>query len=62
MFSKDSIAFLDDLAANNNRTWFEENRSQYEALVREPARQFIAEMARPLRRTFAPIRARVAVR
>ncbi|EXI87136.1 MAG: hypothetical protein AW11_02746 [Candidatus Accumulibacter regalis] len=53
MFSKDSIAFLDDLAANNNRTWFEENRSQYEALVREPARQFIAEMA-PLLETFAP--------
>ena len=38
---------------NNNRTWFEENRSQYEALVREPARQFIAEMA-PLLETFAP--------
>ena len=53
MFTRASIKFLDDLAANNNRIWFEENRSQYEALVRAPALAFISEMS-PVLKTFAP--------
>lgn len=53
MFTRASIKFLDDLAANNSRIWFEENRSQYEALVREPALEFISEMS-PVLKTFAP--------
>lgn len=53
MFSTATIKFLDELAANNNRIWFEENRSRYEALVREPALAFIAAMA-PVLQTFAP--------
>lgn len=53
MFTRASIKFLDDLAANNNRIWFEKNRSQYEALVRAPALAFISEMS-PVLKTFAP--------
>lgn len=53
MFTAASLNFLDDLAANNNRIWFEENRSRYEALVREPALEFISEMS-PMLKTFAP--------
>lgn len=53
MFTTASIKFLDDLAANNNRIWFEENRSRYEALVREPALAFISEMS-PVLHSFAP--------
>ncbi|MCB1933903.1 MAG: DUF2461 domain-containing protein [Candidatus Accumulibacter sp.] len=53
MFTRASLEFLDDLAANNNRAWFEENKSRYEALVREPALTFISEMS-PLLKTFAP--------
>ena len=48
MFSKATLGFLDELAANNERAWFEENKPRYEALVREPALEFIAAMAAPL--------------
>ena len=53
MFTKATLQFLDQLAANNNRAWFDENRSRYEALVREPALDFIDAMA-PALQTFAP--------
>ncbi len=37
-----TLAFLEELAANNDRGWFAENRERYEALVREPSLDFIA--------------------
>ena len=53
MFSKSTFKFLDQLAANNNRTWFEENKPRYESLIREPALEFIEAMA-PALKMFAP--------
>jgi uncharacterized protein (TIGR02453 family) len=53
VFSKSTFSFLDELAANNNRAWFEENKSRYEELVREPALDFIEAME-PALKTFAP--------
>lgn len=53
MFTKATFAFLDELAANNRRDWFEANKARYETLVREPALDFIAAMAPELER-FAP--------
>ena len=53
MFCAATFSFLDDLAANNNRAWFEANRLRYEAEVREPALEFIAAMA-PLLDRVAP--------
>lgn len=53
MFGKATFAFLDELAANNDRAWFEANKARYETLVREPALDFIAAMAEPLQK-FAP--------
>ncbi len=53
MFTKATLKFLDELATNNNRTWFEENKPRYEALVREPALDFIEAMD-PLLAKFAP--------
>ena len=50
MFRKATLAFLDELAANN-RTWFEANKPRYEALAREPALEFIAAMAPALARS-----------
>ena len=44
MFSKASFQFLDELAANNERHWFEANKPRYEELVREPALEFIAAL------------------
>lgn len=45
-FDADLFAYLNDLAANNERTWFNENKSRYEASVKEPALDFI-ESFRP---------------
>jgi uncharacterized protein (TIGR02453 family) len=53
MFSKATLEFLDELAANNNRTWFKENKPRYESLVREPALDFIEAMA-PALENIAP--------
>jgi len=53
MFTKATFKFLDELANNNNRAWFESNKPRYESLVREPALEFIGAMA-PVLKTFAP--------
>ena len=53
MFTKATLKFLDELGANNDRTWFEANKPRYESLVREPALEFIAAMG-PMLETFAP--------
>ncbi len=53
MFTETTFTFLDELAANNNRAWFEANKPRYEALVREPALEFIDAMA-PALSKFAP--------
>jgi len=52
-FSEPTFAFLSELAANNNRDWFNENKGRYESQVREPARGFIRAMA-PELKMFAP--------
>ena len=44
-FPSQTLAFLDELARNNERAWFNANKPRYEALVREPALAFIDEMA-----------------
>jgi uncharacterized protein (TIGR02453 family) len=53
MFTAATFGFLDELAANNDRAWFDANKARYEAVVREPALEFIAAMG-PLLRGFAP--------
>ncbi len=53
MFEKTTLEFLDELAANNDRAWFEKNKPRYESLVRAPALDFISAMG-PVLETFAP--------
>ncbi|MCF8149253.1 MAG: DUF2461 domain-containing protein [Burkholderiaceae bacterium] len=53
MFSKTTFKFLDELAANNDREWFQANKPRYESLVREPALEFISAMG-PALEKFAP--------
>ena len=47
-FNKSTIAFLEELAANNNRDWFKENKPRYEELVLDVALRFIQSMQDPL--------------
>ena len=44
-FTKKTFAFLKDLARNNNREWFQANKSAYEEEVKEPSLRFIVDFA-----------------
>ncbi|WP_275096305.1 DUF2461 domain-containing protein [Sedimenticola hydrogenitrophicus] len=44
-FPEATLMFLGELKANNNKTWFNDNKPRYEALVREPALALIESMA-----------------
>ena len=52
-FDPSILGFLDELAQNNERDWFAENKHRYERLVREPALDFIVAMD-PLLDRIAP--------
>ncbi|MCU0627235.1 MAG: DUF2461 domain-containing protein [Gemmatimonadaceae bacterium] len=43
-FPPDALRFLRDLAAHNDRTWFEANRPRYEQHLREPMAALVDEM------------------
>ena len=47
-FATATLAFLEALAANNNREWFKENKSRYEEQVLDVALRFIQSMQDPL--------------
>lgn len=47
-FTPRLFSFLRDLAAHNEREWFQANRERYERDVREPARAFIRDVASDL--------------
>jgi uncharacterized protein (TIGR02453 family) len=49
-FDKDTFAFLRELAANNDRDWFAENKDRYEESVKEPFLQFINDVGPELRK------------
>jgi uncharacterized protein (TIGR02453 family) len=44
-FRPEAIAFLADLAANNDRTWFTPRKAQYEELVKHPLEALCAALA-----------------
>ena len=47
-FEPETLKFLEELAANNNREWFKENKSRYEEQVLDVALRFIDSMHDPL--------------
>ncbi|MDH3538506.1 MAG: DUF2461 domain-containing protein [Acidimicrobiia bacterium] len=47
-FTAGTFDFLRDLAANNSRAWFNDNKARYEASIKEPALDFIEDFATPL--------------
>lgn len=48
MFTRKTTKFLKELSSNNNREWFGSHKDEYEALVRDPALEYIEQMAVPL--------------
>ena len=49
-FSDDTFAFLRELARNNDRAWFNEQKARYETSVKAPALAFVADAAAPLQK------------
>ena len=52
-FTAATFTFLEQLAENNDKSWFEMHKSEYEDLVRTPALEYIRAME-PLLAGFAP--------
>ena len=42
-FPKDAVAFLTELEENNNRAWFQENKTRYQAVLKEPFEAFVED-------------------
>ena len=49
-FTPQLFKFLRDLESNNDRSWFKANQAEYERVIREPALDFINDIAKPLAR------------
>ena len=47
-FTPKLFTFLRRLAENNDREWFKAHQAEYEAIIREPALDFINDFAEPL--------------
>jgi uncharacterized protein (TIGR02453 family) len=47
-FKPETLRFLEELSANNNRPWFNENKARYEQDVLDVALRFIQSMQQPL--------------
>jgi uncharacterized protein (TIGR02453 family) len=47
-FSKQTVEFYTQLKKNNNKSWFEEHKSDYETYVMTPARDFVVAMGERL--------------
>ena len=56
-FTLATFTFLKDLASNNNREWFQENKQRYERQVKEPALRFITDFAPHLKKISPHFRA-----
>jgi uncharacterized protein (TIGR02453 family) len=48
-FPGECMAFLASLRENNNKTWFEAHRKEYERFLLEPARGFVTSMGERMR-------------
>jgi uncharacterized protein (TIGR02453 family) len=53
-FPPGAVTFLEGLRENNNKTWFEAHRGEYEGQLLEPTRTFAEDMAERLNAVVAP--------
>ena len=56
-FRPEAIDFLADLAQNNDRTWFQPRKAEYETLLKEPMEAFVATLAERFAAHDLPLRA-----
>ena len=56
-FSRDAMQFLVDLALNNERSWFQPRKAEYERLLKEPLEALCADLAVEFDKRDIPLRA-----
>jgi uncharacterized protein (TIGR02453 family) len=56
-FTPDALQFLVDLAFNNERSWFQPRKADYERLLRQPLEALCADLADEFARRRLPLRA-----
>jgi uncharacterized protein (TIGR02453 family) len=56
-FQPEAIEFLADLAANNERAWFQPRKAEYERLLKDPLEALIATLAERFEARGIPLRA-----
>ncbi len=56
-FSNEAIQFLRDLAANNDRAWFQPRKADYERLLKEPLEELCAALGDRFARLHVPLQA-----
>ncbi len=56
-FSPAAIQFMADLAANNDRAWFQPRKAEFEALVKEPMEALMSALADQFAARGVPLRA-----
>ena len=49
-FEPDFIEFFKELAANNHKDWFDENRQRYHNVVKEPFKKYVADVIAAVRK------------
>ena len=47
-YSSQTLPFLNSIRQNNNKVWFEAHKNEYEKLILNPSRAFVAEMGEHL--------------
>jgi uncharacterized protein (TIGR02453 family) len=53
-FPEDGLRFLDELALNNNKQWFDSNRPRFEQSLLDPAKDFVVELGGQLQERVSP--------
>ena len=48
-FEQAFLEFYEELAANNHKDWFDDNRKRYEKAVKQPFRQFVQDLIQQMR-------------
>jgi uncharacterized protein (TIGR02453 family) len=56
-FRPEAIDFLADLAQNNDRSWFQPRKADYERLIKEPMESFVEALAAAFERRKLPLQA-----
>ena len=56
-FRPEALDFLADLAQNNDRTWFQPRKAEFERLLKEPMEALVAALAERFEARGLPLRA-----